>query len=231
MRSTLGIRIGYPEQGRAPPLVVVLPWSTRQGAHPTSRLLAQPAETGPPASAQRSAEAADNTSSSGGGLADFLAAAIGFSTVLLPTARSRKGLRLGDLQHARLREDADAARRPLPCVPTKPGPRRCGPPFPHGWRLRAGARFAMDAMVDLATNGAIGMATYQPPGCSRRAWSLSDMSGRDDWKLAAPQLRHSRPRSRAVMSPSAAVLAKPRTLSFAGDSGQTHSSDAGFESR
>ena len=44
-------------------------------------------------------------------------------------------------------------------------------------------------------------------------------------------VRHSRPRSAAVPSPSAAVPAEPGITSFAGKSDHRHSSEAGFESR
>lgn len=49
----------------------------------------------------------------------------------------------------------------------------------------------------------------------------ADMSGHDRAKPAAPQLRHSRRRSRAVIGPLRAVHHKRGTCRFAGRSGQT----------
>jgi hypothetical protein len=49
--------------------------------------------------------------------------------------------------------------------------------------------------------------------------------------VGAPQLRHSRPQSRAVVGPFKAVDCEPRTSRFAGRTSRYHSSEAGFESR
>jgi hypothetical protein len=60
--------------------------------------------------------------------------------------------------------------------------------------------------------------------------AVRDASGHDYGKLAAPQLRHSRRRSRAVMGPLRAVDHEPVIHRFAGRTGRAHSSEAGFES-
>ena len=59
---------------------------------------------------------------------------------------------------------------------------------------------------------------------------LADLSGLDTGNLAAPQLRHSRRRSRAVMGPLKAVDPQLVNHRFAGK-GLTHSPEGGFESR
>lgn len=62
------------------------------------------------------------------------------------------------------------------------------------------------------------------------ALPVSDTSDPDTARLPRHSLRHSRPGSRAVRGPLRAVL-KPGSRHFAGKTGRSHSSEAGFESR